>query len=164
MLPSRDVVRLLGHATLIKSLRVILGGGAPLHVLTYLVGSLVVIGRSISIRCGGARSVLSARLFPDDVQYAVFERFLVLAQTVLLPRVVVDVAVEVVSAHAVDEETLACAIVRLLLELQAPAVLHELSKFGRVPAAELLERRFNLLLLNRVVLLVLAATGKTLPG
>jgi len=148
MLPSRDVVRLLGHATLIKS----------------LVGSLVVSGRSISIRCGGARSVLSARLFPDDVQYAVFERFLVLAQTVLLPRVVVDVAVEVVSAHAIDEETLACAIVRLLLELQAPAVLHELSKFGRVPAAELLERRFNLLLLNRVVLLVLAATGKTLPG
>ena len=68
------------------------------------------------------------------------------------------------SSHAVREETFACAVVGLLLEFQASAVLHELSEFGWVTAAQLFKRRFNLLLLDGVVLLVLATAGQSLPG
>lgn len=101
--------------------------------------------------------MLTAGLLADNVQDAVLEGFFVLAQPVLLPGVVIHVPVEVVSSHAVDEETFACAVVRLLLKLQAAAVLHELSEFGRVATAQLFQRRFNLLFLNGIVLLVLAA-------
>lgn len=78
-------------------------------------------------RCG-LRVLLSAWLLPDDVEHTVLESLLVLAQPVLLPGVVVNVTVEVVSPHAVDEETFAGAIVGLLFELQAAAVLHELTE------------------------------------
>ena len=130
---------------------------------TYLVAGVILIG-GIGVVCSvssrGARSciLLTARLLADNVQDAVLEGFFVLAQPVLLPGVVVHVPVEVVSSHAVDEEAFACAVVRLLLKLQAAAVLHELSEFRRMATAQLFQRRFNLLFLNGIVLLVLAAT------
>ena len=61
------------------------------------------------------------------------------------------------------EEADAGPVVRLLLELERAAVLHEFFKFRRVSSAQLLERSLDLLLLDRVVLFVLAATWQTLP-
>lgn len=104
-----------------------------------------------------------ARLLPDHVQNAVLKGLLVLAQPVLLPGVVVNVAVEVVPPHAIDEKSFTGTIVWLLFKLQTPAVLHEFSKLRWVPATQLLQRRFNLLFLNRVVLFVLAAAWQALP-
>jgi hypothetical protein len=55
-------------------------------------------------------------------------------------------------------------VVRLLLELEGPAVIHELFEFVRVTTAELLKGRLNLLLLNVVILFVFRATRESLPG
>jgi hypothetical protein len=54
-------------------------------------------------------------------------------------------------------------VVRLLLELEGPAVVHELFKFVWVTAAELLKGRLNLFLLNVVILFILGATRESLP-
>ena len=106
---------------------------------------------------------LLARLLANDVQHAVFESLLVLRQSVLLPSVVKDSGIEVVSLHALLKEANASSIVRLLLELQRTAILHKLPKFGRMAPAKLLQRRLNLLLLDGIVLLVLATAWQTLP-
>ena len=134
-----------------------------LRVLVLLIALVVVSSLVGGSSRGRLRVLLSARLLSDHVEHTVLESLLVFAQPVLLPGVVVDVTVEVVSPHAVDEEAFAGAVVWLLLELKAAAVLHELTELGRVAAAQLLKRRFNLLLLNRVVLFVLAAARKPLP-
>ena len=61
------------------------------------------------------------------------------------------------------EEADASRIVGLLLKGERAAVLHELSEFDGVAATQFRQGRFNLLLLDVVVLLVLAATGQALP-
>ena len=106
---------------------------------------------------------LLARLLADDVQHAVLESLLVLRQSVLLPSVVKDSGIEVVSLHALLKEANASSIVRLLLELQRAAILHKLPKLGRMAPAKFLQRRLNLLLLDGIVLLVLATAWQTLP-
>lgn len=136
----------------------------PTILCTYLGVFVGVVGVLVGRSGGGSRCILSAGLLSDHVEHTVLEGLLVLAQPVLLPGVVIHIAVEVVSSHAVREETFACAVVGLLLEFQASAVLHELSEFGWMTAAQLFKRRFNLLLLDRVVLLVLATAGQALPG
>ena len=108
-------------------------------------------------------SDLLAGLLADDVEDTVFESLLVFRQPVLLPGVVEDPAVKVVPLQARFEEADASPIVRLLLEFEGTAVLHELSEFRRVATTELLQRSLNLLLLDRIVLLVLAAAWQTLP-
>ena len=65
--------------------------------------------------------------------------------------------------HAALEVVEALAVVRLLLELERAAVLHVLAELAGVTAAELFKTRLNLLLLDVIVLLVLGATGQTLP-
>ena len=67
------------------------------------------------------------------------------------------------SLHALLKEADASPIVRLLLELQRAAILHKLPKFGRMAPAKFLQRSLNLLLLDGIVLLVLAAARQTLP-
>lgn len=134
-----------------------------LRVLVLLVALVVVCSLVGGSSCGRLRVLLSARLLSDHVEHTVLESLLVFAQPVLLPGVIVDVTIEVVAPHAVDEKAFAGAIVWLLLEFEAAAVLHELTELAWVAAAQLLKRRFNLLLLNGVVLFVLAAAGKTLP-
>ena len=57
-------------------------------------------------------------LFADNVHQACLEGLLVFAQPVLLPSVVEDADVQVVSGHAPFEETQARAVVGLLLELE----------------------------------------------
>ena len=147
LLPIRGVVGLLRHATLVKSLSVVilLGGlelplsgwdsagkmqllGTYLCVLVILLVALVLA--VVSSSCGGGSSVLlTSWLLSDNVEYTVFKGLLVLAQPVLLPGVVVNVAIEVVPPHAVDEETFASSVVRLLFEFERSTVFHELSEF-----------------------------------
>ena len=57
--------------------------------------------------------------------------------------------------HAALKEGEAGAVVWLLLELERAAVLHVLTEFARVSPTELLERGFNLLFLDVVILFVL---------
>mgnify|MGYP000150200395 CR=1 FL=1 len=68
------------------------------------------------------------------------------------------------SRHATFKESDRSSVVWLLLEFEGTAVLHELTEFGGVPTAKLLQRSLNLLLLNVVVLLVLGASWEALPG
>ena len=105
------------------------GNGGCL-VCTYLCGRILLGARFTVVggSSGGSCVLLSSGLLSDNVQYTVLEGLLVLAQPVLLPGVVVNVAVEVVSPHAVDEETFAGSVVGLLLEFERTAVLHELSE------------------------------------
>eukprot|EP00353_Schmidingerella_taraikaensis_P004801 CAMPEP_0185578350 /NCGR_PEP_ID=MMETSP0434-20130131/12666_1 /TAXON_ID=626734 ORGANISM="Favella taraikaensis, Strain Fe Narragansett Bay" /NCGR_SAMPLE_ID=MMETSP0434 /ASSEMBLY_ACC=CAM_ASM_000379 /LENGTH=119 /DNA_ID=CAMNT_0028196125 /DNA_START=523 /DNA_END=881 /DNA_ORIENTATION=+ len=108
-------------------------------------------------------SLGAARFLADDIEDGVLERFLVFAEPVLLPGVVVEAYVEVVPLHAALEEAQTGAIVGLLLELEGAAVLHELAELRGVPAAQFLQTRLNLLLFDVVVLFVLAASGQALP-
>lgn len=115
--------------------------------------------------CSGALLVLlHARLLADDVQHRVFERLFVLGEPVLLPGVVEDTWVEIVAGHAALEVVQGLPVVGFLLELERPAVFHVLTELRGVASAELLEARLDLLFLDIVVLLVLGASGKTLPG
>ena len=98
---------------------------------TYLCGWLILLVACFTVVCGssgGSCVLLSSGLLSDNVQYTVLEGLFVLAQPVLLPGVVVNVAIEVVSPHAVDEETFAGSVVGLLFEFERAAVLHELSE------------------------------------
>ena len=98
--------------------------------------STVFLGIPLVITCSIDRLpivccplVLFFGFLGDDVHETVFEGLLVLGQSVLLPRVVENFGVEVVSAHARLEETHACLVVGLLLKLEGTTVLHELSEF-----------------------------------
>ena len=103
-------------------------------------------------------------LFADDVEHTVLESLLVFGKTVLLPGIVKDAAIEVVAGHASLEEGEASAVVGLLLEFKLSAVLHVLTELAWVSTAELLKGSLNLLLLDVVVLLILGAAWKSLPG
>jgi len=65
--------------------------------------------------------------------------------------------------HALVEKSYTSPVVRLLLEFEGPAVLHEFTEFNWVASAKLFERRFNFLLFDVVVLLVFASAWKSLP-
>ena len=62
------------------------------------------------------------------------------------------------------EKAYARPVVRLLFEFECTAVLHELTELRRVTAAQLLQRRLDLLFLDVVVLFILRSSWKTLPG
>lgn len=49
-------------------------------------------------------------------------------------------------------------IVRVLLELELPAVLHELLELDRVALAQFLKTRLNLLLFDVIVLIVFVSS------
>lgn len=57
------------------------------------------------------------RLLADDIEDTILESLLVLRQSVLLPGIVEDTAVEIVPLQARFKETYASPIVWLLLEL-----------------------------------------------
>ena len=81
----------------------------------------------------------------------------------MFPGVVEQVAVQVVSLHALVEESYASPVVWLLLEFEGPAVLHEFTELNWVASAEFFERRFNFLLFDVVVLFVFASAWESLP-
>ena len=67
------------------------------------------------------------------------------------------------SGHASFEEAHCCLVVWFLLELERPAVFHELLELSREAYAKVFKWRLHLLLLDRVVLLILASAGEALP-
>lgn len=119
--------------------------------------TLLGIGRRCLLyRVGG--------FLPNDVEHGVFEGFLVLAQSVLFPGVVHELAVVLVALHARIEQPVRRLVVGFLVELQRSALVHELLEFVGLSAAKILKRRFNFLLLDVVVLLILGTAWESLPG
>ena len=94
-------------------------------------------------------------LLLDDVKHTVLEGLLVLRESVLLPSVIEDARVLIVPRHTTLEETNASPVVWLLLKFERAAILHELTELRWVATAQFLQRRFNLLLLDVVVLFIL---------
>ena len=128
--------------------------GATSGVILLSSCAIALVGGVPScILLGGSEG--AARLLPDHIHHTVLEGLLVLREPVLLPGVIKDARVHVMPLHATLEKANASPVVRLLLELESAAILHELTELGRVPAAKLLERRLNLLLLDIVVLFIL---------
>ena len=107
--------------------------------------------------------ILLLRLLGNDVHQTIFESLFVLCKPILLPRVVKYAGVEVVTLHAIFEESNTGLVVWCLFKLERSAVIHELLEFGWVSTAKILKWCFNFFLLDRVVLFVLASTGQALP-
>ena len=102
-------------------------------------------------------------LLLDDIHQTVLQSLLVFRQPILLPSVIENDRVKVVSLHAALEEPNACLVIRLLLKFQRPAVLHEVLEFVRMSAAQLFKWRLDLLFLDCSILFVFASSGKALP-
>lgn len=101
------------------------------------IGLLSNATLGVLVSCRGLD--LLAWLLADDVEDAILECLLVLRKPILLPGVVKDTGIEVVSLHALFEETDASPVVWLLLELERAAVLHKLPELRRVSATQLLK-------------------------
>jgi hypothetical protein len=106
---------------------------------------------------------VSLGLLADDVEHTVLQCFLVLAESVLFPRVVQDLHVQAMSDHALLKQTNDVLVVWVLLELQTPAILHELLELRCVALAQLIEGSLHLLLLNICILLILTPSWQSLP-
>jgi hypothetical protein len=100
----------------------------------------------------------------DDLHEVLLESLLFEHKTVLVPDEVGNLRVPTILLHATLKETKDVLIVGILGELEFAAVVHELAEFFRVALAQLIDGHFELLLLNVVVLLVLGAPRKSLPG
>jgi len=144
-------VALLWHVRLVNdhTLGVLLGR-CRCRPVALVAGRGAVDGCSSTIRGRGC-----FRLLANDVEHTVFQGLLVFGEPVLLPGVVKDACVQAVPRHAALEEVEAGAVVGLLLKLQGAAVLHVFTELTWMATAELLKRRFDLLLLDVVVLFVL---------
>ena len=102
-------------------------------------------------------------LLVDDIHQTVLEGFLVFGESVLLPCVVKDCSVELVTVHAVLEEADASLDVGLLVKLERSAVLHEFLELRGVSSAKIFKGGFNFLLFDGVVLFVLTPSWEALP-
>ena len=81
----------------------------------------------------------------------------------MFPSVVVDLGVKVIPLHALVKERDALVILGLLLKRQTATVVHEVLEFVGNAGTQLRQRSLNLLLLDVVIFLVLAATWQPLP-
>jgi len=147
-------VALLWHVRLVNDhtlgTNCVLLGRCRCRPVALVAGRGAVDGCSSTIRGRGC-----FRLLANDVEHTVFQGLLVFGEPVLLPGVVKDAWVQAVPRHAALEEVEAGAVVGLLLKLQGAAVLHVFTELTWMATAELLKRRFDLLLLDVVVLFVL---------
>lgn len=75
----------------------------------------------------------------------------------MLPGVVHQFTVELVSIHARLKEGETCAVVGLLFKFERSAVIHELFELMGLTATKLLQGRFDFLLFNIVIFFVLRA-------
>jgi len=103
-------------------------------------------------------------LLSDNIHNAVLDCFFVPLESVLLPGVVQNLGVQVVAREAFLKKSNQVRVVGFLLELEAAAVLHVLLELWWVTLAELLKWSLDLLLLDVVVTLILAAAWESLPG
>ena len=107
--------------------------------------------------------MLNLWLLSDDIKHTVFQRFLVFTQSVLLPSIVEDRCVQVVSLHAFVEQAYAVFVVGLLLEFEQPAIFHVLLEFDRVALAQLVYGGLQLLLFDVLILFVFVFAWEILP-
>ena len=68
------------------------------------------------------------------------------------------------AGHTVLKEPYALFVIRFLFKLKGTAVLHEFFYLIRLFSAQLVQCHFNLFLLDRCILLVLATAWQSLPG
>lgn len=99
----------------------------------------------------------------DDLEHLLLDEFLLENQPIFVPDEVWLLWVNIVFLHAPFEESDNVAIVRVLGEAQASAVVHELLEFLRLVLAKLLDLDLLLLFLDVGVLLGLGSSWKTLP-
>lgn len=167
---SSFVVKLLlfrhGRCAVVCSLHLHLGTALTGWILSRCVAHLLRGTGSFIISLLLAHAALGNRgsfalnlwLLADNIEHGFLQRFLVLLKAVLLPCVIKDPSIEVVSRHALVKEANASLVVGLLLEFQSTAVLHEFFELRWDTAAEILERCLNFLLLNVGIFFVLATT------
>ena len=103
-------------------------------------------------------------LLANDIEHGRFQKLLVFGKSVLLPSVVQNLGVQVITLHALVEKWNAVFVVWICLELQGTAMLHILLEFYGIAFAELIQTCLELLLLNIFVLFIFVLAGKILPG
>ena len=113
--------------------------------------------------CCSTCSFILFWLLTNHVEHGALEQLLVFAESVLLPGEVGDSWIKLMSSHAVVKEPHTLVILWLLLELKLSAVLHELLELMWDASTQLSQRSIDLLLLDIVIFLVLAATWESLP-
>ena len=84
-------------------------------------------------------------------------------QSVLVPDEVRRLNVEAIALHAALEQTQDVAVVWISSECQLTAIVHELTEFGWLVCAKLLNGDFLLLALDVIIFFRLGATGEALP-
>lgn len=99
----------------------------------------------------------------DNLQHVLLQRLFLKVESVFVPNEVGGLGVKSVSLHAGLKEPNDKSVVRVLSEAKFSAVIHVLFELLGVSLAEIVNRNFELLLLDIVILLVLASARKTLP-
>ena len=84
---------------------------------------------NINLYISNVTYVLFLRLLGNNVHQTIFESLLVFCKPILLPSVVKDAWVEVMTLHATFEESNACFVVWRLLKFERSTVLHVLFEF-----------------------------------
>lgn len=147
------------------------------HHSSGIANLIIVIGHTThtsvhsrieSLRTNGSNSTLSRNnrrlgsccllhfwLLPNNIKHTIFEGLFIFTEPILLPGVIQQFDIEVVSLHTFVEQAHAIFVVRILFKFQTSAILHIFFEFNRVTAAQLIERRLQLLFLNVFVFLIL---------
>lgn len=99
----------------------------------------------------------------DDLEHLLLDKLLFQHEPIFVPDEVGLLGVDMVFLHAALEESDDVAIVRVLGEAEASAVVHELLEFLGLVLAKLLDLDLLLLFLDVGVLLGLGSTWKSLP-
>lgn len=120
-------------------------------------------GGSHASRAFGLVLRLLGGLLLDDIEHLPFDSLLLENQAVLVPDEIWSARVELVPLHAAFEQADDVAVIRVLGEAEATAVMHELLELFGLVAAEVLDRSLLLLLLDVSVLFSLRAAGQALP-
>lgn len=163
---SRSTVRL--PELLTCSVLAAQASALPGHGRVLLRCAVALIGRALGWGALDSSHVSTSifvvlGLLSNDIEDTVLQGFLIFAETVLLPSVVLDFDVEVMSGHARLEEADHGFVVGLRFELERTAVVHVFFELRGVAAAQLVQGSVNLLLFNVVILLILRTPGQSLP-
>ena len=109
------------------------------HTLSVSLRRCGTVALITSCGVGAATRCVSLGLLADDVEHTVLESLFIFGEPVLLPGVVKDATIKLVSLHAAFEEVDTGAVVWFLFELERTAVLHKLPEFAWVASAQLLK-------------------------
>ena len=130
-----------------------------LLIYDHALGVLLIRSGSVAlISCSSASWRITLWLFADDIEHAIFQGFFIFGQPVLLPGIVKDARILLVSGHTAFKKVDTGAIVGLLFKLKRTTVLHELKELSWVTLAKFFKRSLDLLFLDVVILFVLGAT------